>query len=102
MTKAWSYSVMAEFRKFVKGLVALALCLGTIGAALAFVNVGTAAAAGTPTITAISPVSGLPGRWEQGDDHRDEFLHDGGRRHRRFRRRESGDCKRRHRGKNHH
>ena len=60
MTKAWSYSVVAEFRKFVKGLVALALCLGTIGAALTFVNVGTAAAAGPPTIISISPVSGLP------------------------------------------
>ncbi len=60
MTKARSYSVVAEFRKLLKGLVALALCLGTIGTVLAVVNVGTAAAAGPPTITSISPVSGLP------------------------------------------
>ena len=59
MTKAWSNSVVAEFGKFVKGLVALALCLGTIGAALTFVDVGTASAA-TPTLTSISPVSGVP------------------------------------------
>ena len=58
VTKAWSNSVVAEFLKFVKGLVALALCLGTIGATLAFVNAGTAAAAAAPTITAVSPVSG--------------------------------------------
>ena len=57
--KRWSISVVSEFRKFVKGLVALALCLGTIGAALTFVDVGTAAAA-TPTLTSIIPVSGLP------------------------------------------
>src|ERR1700679_2377294 len=60
VTKAWSNSVVAEFLKFVKGLVALALCLGTIGVTLAFVNVGTAAAAGAPTITSITPVSGVP------------------------------------------
>ena len=65
MTKARSYSVVSEFvvsefRKFVKGLVALALCLGTIGSVLAFVNVGTAGAAGTPTLTSIVPASGLP------------------------------------------
>ena len=59
MTKRWSISVVSEFRKFVKGLVALALCLGTIGAVLTFVNVGTAAAA-TPTLTSIVPASGLP------------------------------------------
>ena len=60
VTKRGSISVVSEFRKFVKGLVALALCLGAIGSVLAFVNVGTAVAAGTPTITSISPVSGLP------------------------------------------
>ena len=59
MTKRWSISVVSEFRKFVKGFVALALFLGTIGSVLAFVNVGIAAAA-TPSLTSISPVSGLP------------------------------------------
>ena len=59
MTKVWSNSVVAEFGKFVKGLVALALCLGTIGAALTFVDVGIASAA-APAISVISPASGLP------------------------------------------
>ncbi len=64
MTKARSYSVVSEFvvsefRKFIKGFVALALCLGTIGSVLTFVNVGTAGAA-TPTLTSIVPASGLP------------------------------------------
>jgi hypothetical protein len=46
----------------VKGLVALALCLGTLGTVFAVVDVGTAAAAvvGGPTITSINPISGVP------------------------------------------
>ncbi len=60
MTKAWSYSGVSEFLKFVKGLVAVALCLGTLGTTLALVDVAPASAAGTPTIVSISPISGLP------------------------------------------
>ena len=72
MTKWWADSVVSEFRKFVMGLVALALCLGTIGTTLALVDVAPACAAGTPTIISISSDLGPAGRRDQGDDHRDE------------------------------
>ena len=60
MAMGWAVSVVSEFRKFAKGFVALALCLGTVGTTLALVDVAPAAAAGNPTITALTPISGLP------------------------------------------
>src|SRR5271163_2238327 len=41
-----------------KALLAAALALGTVGATLALVDVAPASAAGTPTITSITPTSG--------------------------------------------
>src|ERR1700722_4171793 len=46
--------------RWSKALLAGALGLGTVSAPLAFVNVAPASAAGPPTITAITPSSGLP------------------------------------------
>ncbi|MGP8007888.1 MAG: IPT/TIG domain-containing protein [Acidimicrobiales bacterium] len=44
--------------RWSKALLAAALALGTLGTTLALVDVAPAAAAGTPTITSISPTSG--------------------------------------------
>ena len=44
--------------RWSKALLAAALALGTVGTALAVVGVAPASAAGTPTITSISPTSG--------------------------------------------
>ena len=93
MTKGLGLSPFClNSRKFLIAFVGFALCLGTIGASLAFVNVGTAwAAAGTPTIVALQPDLGPAGGWDQGDHHRLGFLRHGGQRHRRLRRRKSRD-----------
>ena len=60
MTKRWLDTLVVSSVRFVKGALALALCLGTLGVALTFVGVSPAAAAGVPTITSIAPSSGLP------------------------------------------
>ena len=60
MTKRWLDMLVVSSLRFVKGALALALCLGTLGAALTFVGVSPAAAVGVPAITSVSPVSGLP------------------------------------------
>ena len=44
--------------RWSKALLAAALALGTVGTTLALVDVAPASAAGTPTITSISPISG--------------------------------------------
>ena len=60
MTKRWLDTLVVSSVRFVKGALALALCLGTLGVALTFVGVSPAAAAGVPTITSVAPSSGLP------------------------------------------
>ena len=46
--------------RFVRGALALALCLGTFGVALTVVGASPAAAAGVPTIASVTPATGLP------------------------------------------
>ena len=60
MTKRWLDTLVVSSVRFVKGTLALALCLGTLGVALSFVGVTPAAAAGVPTITSVTPSTGLP------------------------------------------
>ena len=60
MTKRWLDMLVVSSVRFVKGALALALCLGTLGVALTFVGVSPAAAAGVPTITSVTPATGLP------------------------------------------
>ncbi len=49
---------MSVAARWSKALLAVALGLGTLGTTLALVDVAPASAAGTPTITSISPISG--------------------------------------------
>ena len=60
MTKHWLNTLVVGSLRFVKGALALALCVGTLGAALTFVAVAPAGAIGAPTITSVSPLTGLP------------------------------------------
>jgi len=62
VTKRWLETLFVGSLRFVKGLLALALCVGTLGVALTVVDVAPSGAAntGVPTITSVSPVSGLP------------------------------------------
>ena len=61
MTKRWLDTLVVSSVRFVKGALALALCLGTLGVALTVVGVSPAAAAtAVPTITSVAPASGLP------------------------------------------
>ena len=64
MTKRGVGSFWAGVSRLVKASVALAMCLGTLGVALTFVDALPAAAAGNtgvPTISSVSPPVGLPG-----------------------------------------
>ena len=48
MTKRWLDMLVVSSLRFVKGALALALCMGTLGVALTVVGVSPAAAAGHP------------------------------------------------------
>lgn len=60
MTKRLLDTFVVGSLRFVKGALALALCLGTFGVALTVVGVSPAAAAGVPTIASVAPTTGLP------------------------------------------
>ncbi len=61
MTQRRPYPVGRSLVRLLKVGTASAVCLGTLGVALTFVDVGAAFAVGKPTITSVSPQSGLPG-----------------------------------------
>ena len=60
VSRSESPRVIGAARSWQKALLAVTLGLGTIGTTLALVDVAPAVAAGAPTITALTPTSGLP------------------------------------------